>query len=736
LANQQDRLTVLELAPGAAASHCSRLLGALGARVVKVVSEGEELGLPELDTEKEVLSTDSTTEIEGVLRRTDVLIRQCEDGDTDSGPFGLAGLRERFPGLITVAITPFGESGPNAGHRATDLISLQAGGLGYGTPPRVTDPEKENPLGIPGDVVQPLAGLVGAIGVEHALLLRDADGRGRHVEVSEQEAVASVMFPNIATFVDTGVSPGRLASDRPGARRQFLPASDGFLVMMAQRPHHLRAFIGLLGEAGKPLLARLEAGEPQGHVVRDLPAASDAWTSSLTRREVTDRVQARHIPIEPVLNPAEVLECAQLGDRGFWQLSPDGTRVAGDPFGPNYGGARQAPRSVPALARRDAWAGISAASGPLAGVRVIDFTWVLAGPIATRILALLGATVIKVEAPGSQPDSRGSFFLRTLQGGKHSAHLNMKDDDDRAVVETLVREADVLVENFSTGVMERFGLGWDRLREVNPGLTMLSISGMGRTGPYGHHVMLGQLAQGYSGLTSIVGYDDGQPRGLEDGGFWSDPVTGYAGAIGVLAALRERALTGQGRRLDISLLEATAATLFAPLVDAARGKARKAAGNYDPRMAPHDTYRCGPSGEDSWVALAVQGDPDWQALCEVIGRPEIGTDTRFATLAARQENRVAIREAIESWSRHRTPAEAAAACQAAGIAAAPCRKTSDLLADEHLISRGYFVQEDGKPVCVAPAWRLHPATDFIYGPAAGPGQDSDLIRRAVGAETS
>ncbi len=732
---------VLELGNGLASAHAGRLLIALGASVTKALSVSSPGGdVSYLDEEKEVMALDpddgsANRRLETLLTRADVVIRQCDGAAVDVGPFSLAGTRRSHPRLITAAITPFGESGPHRDHQITDLVALQGGGLGYGTPPRVTDPAKENPLGIPGDVVQALAGLVAVLGIQHALLERDADGHGRHVEVSQQETVASLMLNNIATYIDSGISPSRLAADRPGARRQFLPAADGMLVMMANRPHHFRAWLELLGEPGNALIARLNAGEPQAQVVQDSAPVSDAWTRARTRREVTELAQARHIPVEPVLRPAEVLQCPQLEQRRFWQVGPGGLRLAGHPFGPLDGaGPRHAPSLAPVLRNGGSWAGFEATEGPLAGLRVLDFTWVLAGPIATRILAVLGATVIKVESPGAAPDGRGQFFMRTLQGGKHATRFDLKDDADRSTVERLAREADVIVENFSTGVMERFGLGWDGLHVANPGLVMLSISGMGRTGPYAHHVMLGQLAQAYSGLTSLVGYEDGSPRGIEDGGFWSDPVTGYAGVAAVLAALRERAITGRGRRLDISLLEATAATLFDPLLKAARGVVRRPMGNFDARMAPHDTYRCAPEGEDRWFALAVRTDEEWRSFCAMIGRPELADDRRFSQVDGRLANRHLLRDVVETWSRQQTAEQSSAACQAAGIPAAPCRSSADLVADEHLRARRFFIEgPEGQapPWCLALPWRTHPESGLAYRPSASPGEHTASVRMAV-----
>ncbi len=255
-------LRVVEITSGAGASYTARYLVALGALVTKVNLDGSATArLPELDLGKQIARLDLTLDdgrarLDEILDRADVVIRAWDGAEVDASPVSLADLRAAHPELITAAITPFGETGPNSHHKGTDLIAIHAGGLGYGTPPRVIDPEAERPLGIPGDVVEPLTGMVAVLGILHALAERDHDGRGRHVEVSAQDAVTSLMFSNIAGLMDGRGSPSRLAADRRGARRPFLPASDGLLVQMAGRAHHRTSWLELLGPPGKALLGR------------------------------------------------------------------------------------------------------------------------------------------------------------------------------------------------------------------------------------------------------------------------------------------------------------------------------------------------------------------------------------------------------------------------------------------------------------------------------------------------
>jgi crotonobetainyl-CoA:carnitine CoA-transferase CaiB-like acyl-CoA transferase len=728
------RLRVVEVGSGVAASYAAHYLQSLGAHVTKLArNSSDPASLAELDRGKAthlIGDADFELRLRELTRDCDVVVFAGKARDVNAGPASLEELRRLNSKLITAAITPFGERGRHRDFEGADLIAVHSGGLGYGTPPRVEDPDKEHPLGIPGDLTEPLTGLVLTLGVLNAVLERDRDGKGRHVEVSAQDAVVSLMFNNIAGFLETGQSPGRLASDRPGARRQFLTCADGLLVQMAGRPHHLRAWLRLIGLGAEEPSTALDGSTRQERRSEALNSAADRWAAGRTRRQITDLAQAEHIPIEPVLDLAEVLVCPQLAARDFWDTGGKGERLAGHPFGPIAGGqtGRFMPGIVAPPEANRAWRELKPRPGPLSGIRVLDFTWVFAGPIASRILATLGATVVKVEARGNNEDGGRRFLARTLQGGKFSIVRDLNTPEDRGFVQQLAAESDVVIENFSTGVMERHDLGWSRLSAVNPKLVMVSISGMGRTGPYSHHVMFGQIAQGYSGLTSIIGYEGGPPRGIEDGGFWSDPVTGYAAAAATLAALRERQATGVGRRIDISLVEATVATLFRPLLAASHGEVWKPRGNFHPEMAPHDVYRTGPQERDSWVAIACRSDREWQDLATLVGGRSLAEDPRFITLRDRQSSRNALRAEIENWSRSLSAREAAEACQALGIPAAPCQTTEDVVNDPHLGERGFFVDSEGSPFCLAFPWTVTPATLPLYLEAAVRGSADVALR--------
>lgn len=713
-------LVVLEYAGGAAAAYAARLLADLGATVTKLTdaTAPEDDAAVALDLGKHVRRLDAgpaIADFDALLSGADVLLYE---GHAAQLPEALqqAIAGRRYPRLVTAAVTPYGEHGPHAGYAGTDLTAIHAGGLGYGTPPRVTDPEREHPLGIPGDPASLLCGLILAGGVLHALIERDRDGNGRHVELSAQDAIASCMFNNVASAVGGGEPPSRFASARADARRPMYTCADGHLVVMANRPAHLRALLDAIGEPAAPLRQRLDGGTAPAAIRAGADELADAWCTTQPKQAVAELLQARQVPAAPVLDIVELLASPQLVARGFWRRDPalPDLRLPEHPFGPVADG--DPPRAQPSV-------GTSldgGAAAPLAGVRVVDFGWIFAAPIATRMLAALGATVLRVE-DAARPDQMRErpFTFQVVYGDKQSVAIDAKSPEGKATLLALLRDADIVASNFAPGVMERLGLGWTALHALNPRLIMLNVSGMGQTGPYRHWRMFGQLAQGYAGLTALVGYEGGPPRGIEDGGFWSDPVAGYAAAAAALAALRERTATGRGRWIDVSLVESTAALFVRPLLAAQRDRVAGRAGNRHAAMAPHDTYRC--AGDDRWLALAVRNDAEWQTLCRVIGRPDLADDPAFATLAGRQARRHDLRPVIEAWTGTR-PAEAAAAeLQAAGIPAAPSNTARDLLGDPHLRARRFFEEDPDAPGGVVmrafPSWRLHPEPVVRYGPA-------------------
>ena len=329
---------------------------------------------------------------------------------------------------------------------------------------------------------------------------------------------------------------------------------------------------------------------------------------------------------------------------------------------------------------------------PLDGIRVLDFTWVVAGPVATRILADLGADVIKVERRGAADfgDRRGGLS-GTLMRGKRSAVLDLNRPRGLDLARRLAAVSDVVIDNFSARVMSNLGLDYEELRRLRPDVICVRMTGFGLTGPHRDHVSYGPTLQALTGYTLLMAEPGEPPAGF--GYSYSDLAGGNLGALAVLAALWHRRRTGRGQLVDLAQLEAVASlvgpTLLARAVD---GGASTPTGNGSPEEpgAPHGVYRC--AGDDRWLAITVFSDEDWGRFAHVLGDPEWTQEVRFATRAARLENAAELDRLVAAWSRSRVAEEAMAPLQGAGVAAGVVANAEDLCArDPQLAARGYFV---------------------------------------------
>ena len=352
------------------------------------------------------------------------------------------------------------------------------------------------------------------------------------------------------------------------------------------------------------------------------------------------------------------------------------------------------------------------ASGPLNGIRILDLTHVWAGPLATRMLADLGATVVKVEAPysrgprdwgeatplggyisgepGDEPWNVNAIFVK-LQRNKQSVSIDLKTDAGRATLLELVELADVLIENFSARAMPSLGLGYEQLAEVNPRIIYVAMPGYGASGPYRDRVAFGPTVEAMSGLTNVVGYGPDEPRNTAMA--LPDPVAAVNATAAVVTALRRRERTGQGAFVEMSLHEAGVALCGPFLIDHQLGARVERIGNRHPVMAPHGVYRA--AGEDDWIAIACRHDADWRALCDVIGA-ELDPE---ADLESRHAEHDAIDAGIGSWTQARHKLEAADTLQAAGVPAGPVYTTPDMVADPQVLERAFFVPlEAGTPM--------------------------------------
>ena len=340
---------------------------------------------------------------------------------------------------------------------------------------------------------------------------------------------------------------------------------------------------------------------------------------------------------------------------------------------------------------------------PLAGVRVVDFTWIVAGPQATRIVADLGADVIRVENEGHLDSLRGglppddgpptvnrSGIFNNFNRNKRGITANIHHPRTRELLEQLIAGADAVTENYSPGAFGRMGFTFERLRELNPNIIYLSLSGYGHYGRDSSYVTWGPTAQAVSGLTYLSGLPDQPPAGW--GYSYLDHSAGYYGAIAMLLALRRRERIEGAQRIDLSQVETGMVMSGVSMLDSQiNGRPSERIGNRSrhPALAPHGAYRC--AGDDRWIAIAVESETHWRELCDELGAPELADDERFASLEARLAAQDELDAAIEARTRERDSRALMYALQARGVPAGLAQQMQDKMEhDEQLAARGFY----------------------------------------------
>ena len=389
---------------------------------------------------------------------------------------------------------------------------------------------------------------------------------------------------------------------------------------------------------------------------------------------------------------------------------------------------------------------------PLHNVRVVDLGSAWAGPMAGQLLADMGAQVIKVESRARMDGMRlgRPMVGEDISGGdrglwpelqpvfhglnrnKLSITLNLRADAGRATLRSLVSISDVVLANFSPGVLERLGMDYDALRTVKPDIIVAAMPAFGDTGPLRDMLAYAPIIQALSGMMSLVGYapEDGEPLVGELQAAWSDTVAALYTALSIAAALRHRNRTGCGQYVEAAHLEGTASMLGVPMLQhQMTGAIPTPPGNDDPDFAPHNNYPC--AEEDTWVAISVGADAEWDALVDVVGDKTLAHSPDFADHSARWNNRRALDKAISAWTRTRSAPEITELLQARGVAAMPVMNIADQFADPHLNARETYVEVEhprvGAEMVYGVPWRFSDTPGGVRNPAPLLGQHNDYV---------
>ncbi len=377
---------------------------------------------------------------------------------------------------------------------------------------------------------------------------------------------------------------------------------------------------------------------------------------------------------------------------------------------------------------------------PLEGIRVCDFSWVVVGPMVTRMLAVMGAEVIKIESSvhtdilrrigpyldGVQGIERTGNFHR-VNLSKKSCTLNLTKPKAVELAKDIVRISDIVVSNFSYGVMERLGLGNEVLKDLKPELILVSSSGMGSSGPNKEFVCYNEEAYAYGGLGYLTGYEGKAPSSIaaEPG----DCMTPILETLAVLSALHYRSRTGRSQTIDVSMAEVIATQVPEAIMDYSMNqRVCVRSGNHMEVMAPHNCYPC--KGEDKWIAIAVTNDEEWEAFCKAVGKPEWTEDNRFSDQFRRFKNQVELDGLIAGWTRNHSANEVTEILQSAGVPAGPSLSIEEMVNDPQLNQRGFFVApehpEVGKRMLEGVPWKSN-TCEPVFKPAPLLGQDNYYV---------
>ncbi|MCR9092587.1 MAG: CoA transferase [bacterium] len=733
-----DGLRVLDLSTEIAGPFATRLLADMGAEIVKVeppsgdplrrmktsavlgrsapLAEGEDGALFQWlnATKKSIVldlaedEADRATFLR-LVADVDVVVESFEPGWLDARGIGFEAIRAANPAASLVSITPFGQDGPWANRAATEF-TLQAetgsfSGRGY---------EDLGPVVAGGRLGEYCAGNFASVAAAIAWRVARQTGRGRHADVSMLETMILCFQPY--QFIQGQMRPGEpfpVMVEIPSIE----PTRDGMIGFSTQTSQQWHDLCVMVEQPEWVTDDSLCLGQVRYERREELLAKIQAWTRAHSIDEIVELCIQLRIPVAPIGNGKTVLETDHMRARGFYREHPGGFRVPGVPFRFEDGDAAPLTKA-PGLGEHDAEIlgglgprpaarpPVGAGDAPLAGLKVVDFTAFWAGPFAASTLAELGAEVIKVESI-QRPDGMrfASGFIpedgivwewapvfHGANSGKKALTLNLDDAEGLALARDLVRQADVVIENFSPRVMERFGFDGPGVKALNPDAILIRMPAFGLDGPWRDRVGFAMTIEQASGLAWVTGFPDREPtvpRGI------CDPVGGMTAVLALLGALERKAQGAGGQMIEVSLLEVGLLLAGEQAVEqSAYGVLLEREGNVGPVSSPQGVYVCRDErnpDEVGWVAIACASDAQWAALVGALGDPAWAGEPAFATEAGRRAGADVIDRGIAEWCRGRHASEISDILSAAGVPVGwLLNQRENVPGHAHLDARGFL----------------------------------------------
>ncbi|OGA04621.1 MAG: hypothetical protein A3H35_13440 [Betaproteobacteria bacterium RIFCSPLOWO2_02_FULL_62_17] len=751
---------VLDLSHGIAGPFAARLLGDFGADVIKIEKPGtgdfarfleplkKDAPAPEqsllfqyLNWNKRSIALDLRTAearpiLKDLIEASDIVIESFRPGTLDGWSLGFDQMFEWNPRAVLTSVTNFGETGPYANYRASDLVLQAMSGI-----MQISGRVDREPLKHGLSQSCYCAGLNAAYASLMAYTAAVADGIGEHVDVSMHECLASELVLNEAYYAFLGAVQGRRAVVQDPFSGEPIAARKGFLALQTGGGAPFENYADLFEreEFRDPKYASPPQREQRAAEVR---ALLEECLADKDAKDMFLKGAQRRLLVGMVQGAADLLECEHLHARDFfvdvdhpvtgrYKFPGELVKLSATPMSVR----RRAPlldeHRAEVLAELTAQGATPVPAGskgpqrnpgkpalPLAGVRVLDLSYVFAVPYMGGLLSDLGAEVIKIEAPhrldqtrdrtfrsyldndpGEDPWNRTGIF-QVLNRGKESLVLDMGQPQGREVFRQLVQKSDIVLENYTPRVMPKWGLHYEELKKLKPSLIMLSNTGYGSTGPWSAFPSQGTTMEATMGITHYTGYRGDKPWKV--GQSYPDFLACWSGLGALFAALTHRRRTGEGQWIDLGMYQIGAALVAEPMLQKQLdGSERERIGNEHPEHVPSNLYRA--RGDDRWVAITVENDAQWAALAGLMNQPRLSDDERFRHAEGRRRHRSEIDALVAKWTCERDVLEILALLQSHGIACGPVFNARDLLVNEHLRQRGFYERvEHGAPIGARP----------------------------------
>jgi crotonobetainyl-CoA:carnitine CoA-transferase CaiB-like acyl-CoA transferase len=720
------------------ASYATRWLADLGADVIKVEPPGGDpnrllppfagniehpersLAFIHANTNKRsiVLDLERETDRETfakLLASANLFVEATPLGHLEKFGFDDQRFHDGFPSLVIVSLTPFGRTGPYRYYKGSDAIANATGGFLFGQGDN-TKGQCTAPSHLAYQVAGAMAAMLSLAGIRHA---RET-GVGQRIDMSLQEALTFTNSSSIARY-----SRENRLERRPGGKAyggagtNIYRCKDGRYVHFTTNMPHMWKEFAQNWMTDKSLAgAEWENPRYRDEHAGEVAKAFAKFIGQFNADDFANEAQARHLAAAPLNTIGQFVECEQNRVRewlqeiehpviGKYKAPGAPTRLSLTPM--------QVRRPTPLLDqhRKEILAEldrmpIQRPNQPvdearvrqpmLQGLRMADLTQQYAGPLGTALLGYYGMEVVKIETGTIPSKEREAAVHACMNRAKLGCTLNLRNSDGKELFKELVAKSDVVVDNFSSGVLERLGFGFDVLQKINPGIVQAVMPGWGLTGPLKSWVAWGWQLLAYTGIMRLWGYPD-SPMETRCKIAWPDRVGSVTMALGVLAALEYQARTGKGQFIEAGMLEAQGSMMGPAILDyTVNGNEWDALGYREvlgDRYAPYGCYPC--YGEDNWIIIACGGDEEWRRMVDIIGKSSWAVDPKFASKAGRKEHRDELDGKLTEWSRKYTAKQIFRMLQEAGIAAGVPSSGEDLFHDIHLRARGHIVETEAQP---------------------------------------